>query len=119
MIQAFLSATPFLMLLILLWMAWRVLEVFRPLMVPARIRHLQPSADGTLVHLLLETREPDGRTGEARLDLPEARRLAPGQRVTLWRGGRPALAWCSHATLILATLTGIVALWLALYLPAL
>jgi len=115
--QAFLAAVPFLMLLVMLWTAWRVLGVFHTIMVPARIRHLQPSADGAAVHLVLETRETDGSKGEARLDLPSARGLKAGQRVTLWRGSHLALAWFSHATLTLLVIGGIAVVWLAMYLP--
>ena len=114
--RAFVAATPFLMLAIMLWVAWRVLEVFRSVLIPARIRHIQSAADGTAV-LLLETREPEGRAGEARLELPHAGQLAPGQRVTLWRGERLMLARFGYPTLVAATLGGIVVFWVALYLP--
>lgn len=94
-----------------------MLGVFRTVPVPARIARIEPARDGTGALLPLRRREPDGREGEARLEVPDGRGLAPGRRVMLQRGERPALARCSHATPAAAVLGGVAVLWVALYLP--
>lgn len=78
--RAFLAVTPFLLLLVLLWTAWRVLEVFRGVLVPARIARIEPARDGTGALLLFHTQEPGSRNGDARLEVSDARDLAPGGR---------------------------------------
>ncbi|MBR0650498.1 hypothetical protein GXW78_12555 [Roseomonas terrae] len=113
--HAFVAVSPFVLLLTLLWLAWRVLGILQPSFIPARVRLVRPGSDGQVL-VELDTQEPGGGAGTALLERPSRRAPPAGQRLTLFRGARPAVAWCSYPVLAAATYGAVALLWLALYL---
>jgi hypothetical protein len=111
MIHAVVTGSPFLLLMTMLWTAWRVPGVFRAVMVPARVREVMLPGDGGLAHLLLDTRVRDRRQGEALVAVPADPPHRPGQAVTLWRGEGLALSRWTHATLSLCVMGGVAVFW--------
>jgi hypothetical protein len=114
-VHTFVYVSPFLLLMAMLWTAWRVLAVFRAVMVPARVREVVPSGDGSLAHLLLDTRERDGTQGEAWVAVPAHPPRRPGQAVTLWRGARLSVSHWNDATLSFCVMGGVAVVWALLY----
>jgi hypothetical protein len=99
----------------MLWTAWRVLAVFRAVMVPAQVHEVVLSGDCSLAHLLPDTRERDGTRGEAWVAVPADPPHRPGQAVTLWRRERLALSRWNHATLSFCVMGGAAVVWALLH----
>ena len=88
--RAFLAATPFLLLAVLLWVAWQVLEVLRRAMIPARIRHMQSSTDGAVKVRVMRPGSSPSTITATPVRAPSARRTSVGRasRHSTWRPAR-------------------------------
>jgi hypothetical protein len=71
-VHAFVAVSPFVLLLTLLWLAWRVLGILQPSFIPARVRLVRPGSDGQVL-VELDTQEPGGGAGTALLERPSRR----------------------------------------------